>query len=366
MSGGLPPEDNDTVESESLSLQVKAQKERRQSVVLFLLTLLSTFWVYGTQFMGQDTFAPFTDGAVAWESGKFAIGLMAILLAHEMGHYVVAKMHGFALSLPYFIPFPFGFGTFGAVIRLRSLPRTRTGLLEMGAAGPIAGFVVAILMLFLGLWGGVSSEPMVLTVEWPPVGDPPPSPEPGMLDWLVETPQLGEIPATIFANPPAMDLIGWLLNGEIPGRYDSLDALAMAGWVGCLLTALNLVPIGQLDGGHIFNAIWPKQAALVSKILLLVLVLCGVFWVTWAFWAILLYVMRAWMSLPVPYEPLPSRRSMSIAGCTLVAFGLCFMPQPIQFENIPIEEFEMQTPEGEVVDPADYRTWLEQEEPSGD
>ena len=123
MSRGFPPEDNDSVDPHSPSPVLKEKRERRQSVVLFLLTLVSTFWVYGTQFMGQDTLAPFTDAAVAWESGKFAVGLMAILLAHEMGHYVVAKMHGFALSLPYFIPFPFGFGTFGAVIRLRSLPQ---------------------------------------------------------------------------------------------------------------------------------------------------------------------------------------------------------------------------------------------------
>ena len=226
---------------------------------------------------------------------------MAILLAHEMGHYVVAKMHGFALSLPYFIPFPFGFGTFGAVIRLRSLPRSRTGLLEMGAAGPLAGFVVAILMLFLGLWGRVSSEPMILTVEWPPVSDPPPVPEPGMMDWLVETPKLGEVPATIFANPPAMDLIGWLLNGEVPGRYDSLDALAMAGWVGCLLTALNLVPYWAVGWWTYLQCDLAQSSRLGVQGLV---VGFGDLWNILGHMGLLghflLYVMRAWMSLPVP------------------------------------------------------------------
>ena len=96
---------------------------------MFALTLCSVFLVYGYQWAGGN---PLTDPGVAWGSFQFASTLMLILLAHELGHYFVARHHGFQLSVPYFLPFPFAFGTLGAVIRLRSLPKSRTALLEMG------------------------------------------------------------------------------------------------------------------------------------------------------------------------------------------------------------------------------------------
>ena len=108
------------------------RRERRNAVLLFLATLLSVFLVYGYSWTAGD---PLQDPETALQSAQFAVTLMGILLAHEMGHYLVALRHGFRLSLPYFLPFPAAFGTFGAIIRLRSLPRSRTALLEMGAAG---------------------------------------------------------------------------------------------------------------------------------------------------------------------------------------------------------------------------------------
>jgi membrane-associated protease RseP (regulator of RpoE activity) len=298
------------------------------------------------------------------------MGLMAILLAHEMGHYLVARRHGFALSLPYFIPFPAAFGTFGAIIRLKSLPRSRTALLEMGAAGPLAGFAVAILVLAMGLSGTVEAEIPRVVMDWSPDLAPLPPPEdPGWLDtalaWLMPLPEAGEMPLMILANPPVMDLLGWLINGQAPGRYAELDPLAMAGWVGCMLTAINLLPIGQLDGGHCFNSIWPEKAHLVSKIGLALALLCGlIFWGGWAFWAVLLLVMRAWKSLPVPFHPGLSSRSIKVAAWTVLAFFLCFMPTPVELENIPIEEMDLVTPDGEPIDPAAFRAWMEGEDPT--
>jgi membrane-associated protease RseP (regulator of RpoE activity) len=242
-------------------------------------------------------------------SGVFALALMAVLSAHELAHYWVAKRHGFALSLPYFIPFPFAFGTLGAVIRLKSFPKTRTGLLEMGAAGPIAGALVAFGCLFFGLLG-------TEVVEAPPLSDE-------------------GVEILIFGNPPVMDVFGELLLGSAPGRYDVLTPLALAGWVGCFLTALNLLPVGQLDGGHIVNALVPKWAPRISKAVLFGLLIAGYFlWEGWAVWAILLLGMGAWESLEVPPRPGLTVRARIVACVVFVGMLLCFMPKPIETEQV--------------------------------
>ena len=120
--------------------------EIRRCALLFTLTLLSVFCVYLTGWTAAGfSLAAFTDPVATRQAATFAACLMAILLAHEMGHWIVARRHGFEQSLPIFLPVPFGFGTMGAVIRLRSMPRSRSALLEMGAAGPLAGAAVAII-----------------------------------------------------------------------------------------------------------------------------------------------------------------------------------------------------------------------------
>ena len=284
-------------------------REIRISAGLFLLTLVSVYLTYGWLWRPGS---PFSDADNMRDSAVFAVALMAILSAHEFAHYWVARRHGFSLSLPYFLPFPFAFGTLGAVIRLRSLPKSRTALLEMGAAGPIAGAVLAFVCIAWGLGG---------TVELGP-------PEQG-----------GEL--LIFGNPPAMDHLGSIVYGQIPGRYDHLTPLAMAGWVGCFLTALNLIPVGQLDGGHILTALTPKWSPLISKLVLLALLVAGYFlWEGWAVWAALLFAMGAWESLEVPDSPGLTRRARAVALVTAGFFVLCFMPQPIEEETIPVTVVE--------------------------
>ena len=137
----------------------------------------------------------------------------------------------------------------------------------------------------------------------------------------------------------------------------------MAGWVGCLLTAINLLPIGQLDGGHVFNAIWPERAREISKFSLAVALTAGFVWAGWAFWAVLLLVLRAWVSLPVPVSPRLSRRSLRVAALTLTAFVLSFMPRPVEIESVPLEELNLVTPEGDPIDSAAVRAWLEGGQP---
>jgi membrane-associated protease RseP (regulator of RpoE activity) len=330
--------------------------EQRRAVVLFLATLVCVYMVYGFQWHGAN---PLVDAGAAWASAKFALALMAILLAHEMGHYLVARRHGFALSLPYFLPFPAAFGTFGAIIRLRSLPGSRTALLEMGAAGPLAGFVVAVAAIWLGLPGTVEHatpelvwsgglEALEISMEEPT----------GVMGWVNEKlsallPEVrpGELQLMILANPPVMDLLGELVLGQAPGRYASLDPLAMAGWVGCLLTAINLLPIGQLDGGHIFNALAPSWSGRLSKVLLVVAFIAGWIWAGWAFWAVLLLVLGAWVSLPVPHQPGLTRRARVIAVLALLSFLLTFMHRPIDIETMPLSKLALVDADGEPLDP---------------
>lgn len=320
-------------------------RERRTAVLLFLATLMSVYLVYGFQWAGGN---PLTDAAVAWDSGRFALALMSILLAHEMGHYLVALRHGFRLSLPYFLPFPAAFGTFGAIIRLRSLPANRTALLEMGAAGPLAGFVVALGVMALGLPHTEASSLENILASLPPLPDLPVSavpPEPGWLDGLLDLPLFqrlfpaqppGTVPLMILANPPVMDLLGTILMGAPPGRYDTLDPLAMAGWVGCLLTGINLLPIGQLDGGHIANALAPRLAPTISKIGVGLALISGLLWGGWIVWGLMLLALRAWISLPVPRWPPLTLRARVIAVLAFASLLLSFMPRPLELENVKL------------------------------
>ncbi len=159
-----------------------------------------------------------------WRGLAYSGPLMAILLTHEMGHYIAARRHHIAVSLPYFIPFPFGLGTLGAVISMKDRIRSRNALVDVGAAGPLAGFVVAVVVLAVGL-------------AQSPVGPIPPgsalaSEGNSILYFLMKRLIVGE----------------WLPMG---GRDVFLTPTALAGWIGFLITMINLIPIGQLDGGHV-------------------------------------------------------------------------------------------------------------------
>jgi len=205
------------------------------NVALFAGTLLTTFW-FGAYGFDVPFFTD--DKTHAWHLGPglatflaapwtllrgwiFSVPLMSILLCHEMGHYVTARLHGVRQSLPYFIPFPFvGFGTMGAVIRMDARVPDRNVLLDIGVMGPIMGMVVAVPVMILGL----HLSP-VQPIAYPALleGD-------SILYWALK----------------------FLIKGRIPEGWDvQLHPVALAGWIGFYLTMLNLFPIGQLDGGHV-------------------------------------------------------------------------------------------------------------------
>jgi membrane-associated protease RseP (regulator of RpoE activity) len=341
-----------------------------------VLTTASCWWTYGTFWSGGDVFA---DPELARDALKYAVALMGILLAHEMGHWVVARRHGLDQSLPQFLPFPVAFGTLGAIIRLRTLPRSRTALLEVGAAGPLAGFVVAVLVMAVGLPATEEAATPVLTMAWPPEPAGEPGPGAAALVAVLEAVSVvieggadllgvdlgagddpAAIPLLVLANPLLMDLLGWMVLGAPPGRYADIPPLVLASWAGCFVTAMNLLPIGQLDGGHVFNALIPRRARAVSLAGLGFLALAGLLsWGGWLFWALLLGILGAWRSLPVPDRPGPSPRARGLAAAALVAFVLCFMPTPIEDERWAPEDLVLQTEDGDPIDPAEYREVVE-------
>jgi membrane-associated protease RseP (regulator of RpoE activity) len=274
------------------------RREIARSVLFFVLTFAS---VWGTYAFGEaggpgiDTHQAVVDGLI------FASGLLAVLLAHELGHYFVARHHGFSLSLPVFLPIPLaGFGTLGAVIRLRSPPRSRQALLEMGAAGPLAGAVVAFTLLAVFL----------------PDFRPSPPIDPSL--------------AYVYYNDPLIaKLLGLLLTGHVPPLDAVYHPAAFAGWAGCLLTGINLVPIGQLDGGHVLGAAFPGRARRLSR-LLIVVAFAGVFvFVGWAMWGVILLALGAFRPLDVPGETRLPLRARIIGGLILALFLLTFIPAPV-------------------------------------
>lgn len=240
----------------------------------------------------------------------YAIALMAILLSHECGHYFLSRIHRVDATLPFFIPAPpmiFFIGTLGAFIRMRSLPRDRRALFDIGAAGPWAGMMVAIPVLMLGL----------SLSEIRPAG---PSPEAGLF--------LGD--SLLFKA------LTWLVLGSTGDNATIvLHPIALAGWVGLLVTALNLLPVGQLDGGHVvYAAFGERWHRWISRGTLATLIVLGVGGAaTWLVWAVLLSFLGLRHPRLLDGEmPLDRRRTWA-AVATLAMFVVTFMPTPIYFSE---------------------------------
>lgn len=275
------------------------RRELAIAVVLFVATAASCVFSYAF-FFGEGDVDARLSGPALRQGGVFAASLLTILLAHEMGHYLVARLHGFSVSLPWFVPFPNLFGTLGALIRLKSLPKSRAALLEMGAAGPLAGAAVAFVLLWI-------------SVRWStPAG---PLPEGATL--------------LVFQDPLLVKLVGLVTTGAIPDPLATFHPVTMAAWVGCFVTGLNLLPIGQLDGGHVLNALSPRWAPRVSRVGPLLLVAGGLWWPGWFLAGALLFFLSVGRPLPVAAEPPLPLRARLVAACVAVVFVLTFLPAPI-------------------------------------
>lgn len=297
------------------------------NIILFVLTVFSVM-LAGINPEGpapQDPAAllPFLLKNI-FTGWPFALSLLGILLAHELGHYFMSRHHKTPATLPYFIPFPFSpLGTMGAAIIMRGIPKNRRVLFDIGIAGPIAGLVVAIPVLFLGLslstLGTIDPNPngfiegnslLYLFAKYVTFGQLLPAPvEPqGILYWLQ-----------------------YFFTGR-PIPFGGLDVfihpIAFAGWAGILVTALNLIPVGTLDGGHIIYALLGEKAGKAFPYIIALLILLGISWSGWWLWAVLLF----WLGR-VNAQPLdqittldPARRLVAYA--LIIVFILVFMPVP--------------------------------------
>jgi len=248
-----------------------------------------------------------------WATGlRFSLPLLAILLCHELGHYLTARRYQLDVSPPYFLPgppAPLGIGTFGAFIRLRTILTDRRQLLDVGAAGPIAGFVVAVPILWIGL-----AHSQAFTE-----GD-----VPGMLvPWGGSLLPLGDSAVTLLVRRLAVP----------DGTAVILHPMAFAGWLGMFVTMLNLLPMAQLDGGHILYAAAPRLHRRVALAFWVGIMLLGWFWVGWLIWGFLVLVMsRGQLGHPPvldAYRPLPRSRHW-LAWVSLLLFLLTFAPAPFR------------------------------------
>jgi len=232
----------------------------------------------------------------------FAATLLAILLAHELGHYFACRYHHIRSSYPMFIPAPTLIGTFGAFILIRSPIRSARALFDVGASGPLVGFLLAIPALAYG----------VLHAK------------------VVPSLASGGSDGLVFGVPGAMRLIAAVIQPNANAGDLLLHPVGRAAWVGLFATALNLLPVGQLDGGHILRSVSPRLHRIVSLILPLILVPMGFFlWRGWLMWAALLFGVRYFRAAPI-YDPTPldpNRRFGALLA--LLVFLLCFMANPL-------------------------------------
>lgn len=235
----------------------------------------------------------------------FAITVMTILLCHEMGHYVVARAYRVDASLPFFLPAPpiFLFGTFGAFIRMRTMPPSRRALFDIGAAGPWAGFLVAMPLLIVGL----------------------------SLSTVQPLPPLGSAPGLTLGDSL---LFSWLTQIILGVRPDEvaiiLHPIALAAWFGLFVTCLNLLPIGQLDGGHISYAVFGHNHRWIARGVLTFVVVLGIGgWVGWFVCAIIFMIVG--LDHPPTWDPGELDRPRQVAAAlTFVLLILTFMPEPVK------------------------------------
>jgi len=281
--------------------------------LLLLATLATTTWA-GALHQGIN---------LLQEPGRFAaglpysLGLMLILGAHEMGHYIAARRHGMHVSLPYFIPVPFALGTFGAFISLRSPAPSRRALFDMAVTGPLAGLVFAVPALLIGLPMSTVSEtaPSAMAMHGGGVNV-------GSSLLLATLASLG-------------------LGDNLTGHVVLLHPLAFAGWLGLLVTALNLLPIGQLDGGHISDAMFgQRRSAMIGAAALVALFGLGIFvWSGLLFWAFIVWFIAGRKGLPPLNDmtPLGTGR-LALGWLALAILVAILIPVPHElFESLGIQ-----------------------------
>ena len=270
--------------------------------ILFLLTIFTTLFA-GALMEGAQIYS---NPLEIFKGIPFSFTLLFILGTHEFGHYYYAQKHKVDATLPYFIPAPpflFLIGTFGAFIKIKSPIYRKDALLQIGAAGPIAGFIIAVPALVIGL----------------------------LLSEVIEKKDIQG--AIILGDSILMKVLTFITH---PGLLESQDIMlhpiAFAGWIGLLVTMLNLLPIGQLDGGHIAYAMLGEKQDIIGKLAFLLLIPLSFFSINWLVWGILLLLlMRSVKHPPIQDIHVPlSYKDKRIGYACLIIFILCFIPAPFK------------------------------------
>lgn len=281
--------------------------------LLLVLTVGSTTLIGAMHYLGFvsdfDTQMPELHAGVLAHGFWYSGTILAILGCHEMGHYLACRYYGVDASLPYFIPAPILTGTLGAFIRIREPIRTKRVLFDVGVAGPIAGFVVAVPALFIGL----------------------------ALSRVVPLPDTFE--GLSLGEPLLFRAAAWTIWGPTPDGYSlNLHPMAFAAWFGLLATALNLFPIGQLDGGHISYAVFGARSTIVTLAAIgcaLLLTLVSSSWIVWSMLLVLMLFLFGPRHPPTLDEHVPlDAPRLAMAAFALFMFVVCFTPAPIEFVEL--------------------------------
>jgi membrane-associated protease RseP (regulator of RpoE activity) len=312
-------------------------KESNSSVnlILFILTVLSVLFTGAFNSLTEPLPTNILQAAsiLISKGWPFAVSMMAILSAHEFGHYFMGRHYGIHVTLPYFIPLPLSpFGTMGAVINMKEPTRNKRELMDIGIAGPLAGLAVAIPVLFIGLRlstvgaiHAVSDTGQTLMME----GN-------SLLYLFMKFITFGQLlpqPASFNGMNPILYWIGYFFTAHpfpIGGRDVMIDSVAWAGWAGLLITSLNLIPAGQLDGGHmIYTLLGKEKAKRIRPIILVLLVLMGFVWNGWWLWAVIVFFFGRYYAEPLDQiTELDSKRKL-LAVFGLIIFILVFTPVPL-------------------------------------
>ena len=280
------------------------------NIILFLATLVSVYVLPVLYFnLGAPTFEQAFEATLADLSRgrglEFTIALVSILLVHEMAHFVASRRRGIITSWPYFIPAPNFIGTFGAIIKSKSPFWNRRDLIEVGAAGPIAGWIVALCWLVYGLSKSV-----------------------------VVTPGMAEATGLVFLLDGESILVRWLvpllIGHAASGQFFLFSEAALAGWVGLLVTALNMLPIGQLDGGHVVYGLTRRRQAMLGWLAMGVLLVLGFQSAMWWVFAALGFIMGVAHPPTLNDNRAPSRAARILGWISLVILVLSFTPVPFQ------------------------------------
>jgi len=297
---------------------IKPNRRIWLNIILFIATLFSTFFVgitWSLSFKYADVFSQspqidlnvkiFEDPQIISLSIVYAIVLIGILLGHELGHFLACQYYKIDATLPYFIPAPTLIGTLGAFIKIKSPITRKQQLFDIGIAGPLVGFILSVPTLIYGL----------------------------SLSRAV--PAIPREESLIFGEPLILKIIGSMIFKNIPPDFDViLHPVAFAGWVGIFVTALNLFPIGQLDGGHISYALLGPKSRNLAKLFLGIFIFMGIFfWIGWFIWVFIIFLMGLRHPRVIDEETPLSPRRKFLGFVIFIIFILSFIPDPIKGYN---------------------------------